>query len=196
MLSILLNISIKENTTYNEILYKLFEISLPFIQKKDLVKIFEHLIKAYNNNKLNFSKEIIQCLIDSFQNICFSPKEYGKGIILSGYEVKQPNIYNLMNIDNITFYNYVNESMIYVKQEIIFYDSLESNKLILFRIDKTGDNKKNQFIEISIINGILSANENIVETNEQNDKNDLQINAKNFININELNTFIFKFDNT
>ena len=196
LLSILLNISIKENTTYNEILYKLFEISLPFIQKKDLVKIFEHLIKAYNNNKLNFSKEIIQCLIDSFQNICFSPKEYGKGIILSGYEVKQPNIYNLMNIDNITFYNYVNESMIYVKQEIIFYDSLESNKLILFRIDKTGDNKKNQFIEISIINGILSANENIVETNEQNDKNDLQINAKNFININELNTFIFKFDNT
>ena len=197
LLSTLLNISIKEDNVYNNILYKLLGICLPFIQKKDLVIIFEHLIKSFNNNKLNFTKEIIQCLINSFQAICFSPKEYGKGIILSGYEVKQPNIYNLMNIKNVNFYNYINESIIYIKQEIYFYDSIESNKLILFRIDKiTDNNKNNQFFEISIIQGNLTANENITEANEQNDKNDLQINAKNFININELNTFVFKFDNT
>ena len=190
-LFLLLNISSKDDK-YNDLILKLFQLCFPFIQKKDLILIFHHLIKSYNNNKLNLTKEIIQCLIDSFQTICFSPKEYGKGIVVSGYEIKQPNIYNLINIKNIIFHNYVNESIIYVKQEIIFSDECENNKIILFRIDKNLDNDKNQFIEISIINGYLTANENVVE---QNEKNDMQINAKSFININELNTFVFKFDN-
>ena len=189
----LLNISLKDNK-YNEILSKFFRLCFPFIEKRDLILLFEHLIKSFNNNQLNFTKEIIQCLIESFQTISFSPKEYGKGVILSRYEIKQPNVYNLMHIKNIIFPSNINESIIYIKQEIIFCDPIDSNKLVLFRIDKNIDNKKNQFIEISIINGILTANENVSDSNEQSEKNDYQINAKNFININELNTFIYKFD--
>ena len=194
LLFYLLNISNKD-IEYNEILYKIFQICLPFVEKKDLIILFEHLIKSFNNNKLNFTKEIIQCLIESFQKICFSPKEYGKGIILSRYESKQPNVYNLMNIKNIVFPSFTNDSILYIKQEIIFCDPLDSNNLILFRIDKNTEGKKKQFFEISIINGNLTANEDVMELNEQNEKNDLQINAKNFININELNTFVYKFDN-
>ena len=191
----LLNIS-EVNDKYNYILHQIFQLCLPFITKKDLILIFNHLIKSYNNNKLNFTKEIIQCLIDSFQTICFTPKEYSKGIVLSGYETKQSNLYNVINIKNIVFPNYQNDSIIFIKQEIIFCEEFENNRIILFRIDKNIENKKNQFIEISIINGNLTANENVTEINELNEKNDMQINAKNFININELNTFIFKFDNT
>ena len=121
LLYLLLNISQKDSK-YNDILYKIFQLCLPFIQKIDLILIFNFLIKSYNNNKFNFTKEIIQCLIESFQTICFSPKEYGKGIILCGYETKQSNIYNLINIKNVAFNNYINDSIIYVKQEIIFYE--------------------------------------------------------------------------
>ena len=188
----LLKISKKDNK-YNNILHDILELCFPLIQKIDLILIFEYLIKSYNNNNLNFTKEIIECLIDSFQTICFSPKEYGKGIILSGYEVKQPNIYNLINISKIAFNNYISESIIYIKQEIIFCDDLtESNKLILFRIDKNLGTNRNQYIEISLINGNLTASENVGQSNE---KNDLEINAKNFINLNELNSFVFKFNN-
>ena len=194
LLFYLLKISTKDKK-YNNILSKIFGLCFPYSQKEDLITIFEHLIKSFNNNKLNLTKETIQCLIDSFQTITFSPKEYGKGIILSGYEVKHPNIYNLINIRNIIFHNNLNESIIYIKQEIIFCDPIDcnTNKLILFRIDKNIGNNNN-YLDISITNGNLTASENV--TDQSNEKiDDLQINAKNLININELNTFIFKFDN-
>ena len=191
----LLNISTKDDK-YNNILLKIFQICLPFAQKKDLILIFNHLIKSYNSNKLNFTKEIIQCLIDSFQTVCFAPKEYSKGIVLSGYDTKQSNVYNAINIKNIVFNNFQNDTIIYIRQEIIFCETFENNRIILFRIDKNIDNKKNQYIEISIINGNLTAKENNSELNEQNEKNDMEINAKNFIRVNELNIFLFKFDNT
>ena len=182
-----------KNSKNNKILYNLFELFLPLARKEDLVSIFEHLIKSYNCNQLNFTNELIKCFIESFQRLCFNPKEYGKGILLSNYEIEQPNIYNIINIKNIKFPSNLNETIIYIKEEILFYDDLTSkNKIILFRMDKFSNNK-NQFIEISIINGNLTASENC--TNEKLDE-DLQINAKNFINMNELNTFIFKFNNT
>ena len=193
----LLEIPISYNK-YNNILYKIFTFCFPLMQKSDLRVVFEYLIKSYNTNKLNFTKDILKCLIDSIQGLSFNPKKYGKGIYLSGYAIKQPNIYNLINLTNITFNNYANESIFFVKEEILFHDQIENNKLILFRMDKkTGNNT--QFLEISIINGNLTASENIdnEERNEEsiNEKNEMQINARNFININELNNFIFKFDN-
>ena len=193
LLFYLLNVSSKDDK-FNNILNKIFELCFPFSEKDDLIIIFEYLIKSFNNNKLHFVKDVIQCLIDSFQTITFSPKEYGKGIILTPYEVKFVNIYNLINIRNIIFHNNIAENVIFVKQEILFCDPIDdTSKLILFRIDKNINNK-NQFIEISIINGNLTASENVTEQiNEKNE--DLQINAKNLININELNTFVYKFDN-
>ena len=193
----LLQIPLSDNNNkYNNILSKIFTFTFPLLRKEDLRIIFEHLIKSYNINKLNFTKEILKCLIDSLQKISYNPKEYGKGIHLSGYYIQQPNIYNLMNLTNIIFNNYSNESIFFIKEEILFYAPIENSKLILFRIDKKTGNK-NQFIEIAIINGNLTASENIEEKNEENtnDKNEMQINAKNFININELNNFLFKFDN-
>ena len=187
----LLQITSEENK-YNNILSKIFSLCFPLFQKDDLRTIFEYLIKAYNINKLNYTKEILKLLIDSLQKISYNPKEFGKGIYLSGYYIEQPNIYNIINLTNFQFNNYSNESIFFIKEEILFYDSIENiKKLILFRIDKKIGNKS-QYIEIAIINGNLTASENIEDKNE---KNEMQINAKNFININDFNLFIFKFDN-
>ena len=177
---------------YNYILSNIFYLCFPLLQKSDLRIIFDYLIKAYNINKLNYTKEILKCLIDSLQKISYNPKEFGKGIYLSGYYIEQPNIYNIINITNIQFNNNITESIFFIKEEILFYDSIENiKKLILFRVDKKIGNKS-EFIEISIINGNLTASEN---KEEKSEKNEMQINAKNFININDFNNFIFKFDN-
>ena len=186
----LLNISVKDNK-YNEILYNILELCLPLIKKIDLIIIFEHLIKSYNNDILNFSKEIIQCLVESFKTVCFSPKEYAKGILLSSYEIKQPNIYNLMNIQNIKFNHFTNDSIIHINQEIIFFEEIELSKLILFRIDLVSGSNKNQFIEISIDNGNLIIEE---KKNELNFKSN-EISLLNSLNINILNSFEYKFNN-
>ena len=188
-------IPMKDNS-YNNILYKIFNLCFPLFQKSDLRALFEYLIKAYNLNKLNFTKEILNCLIDSIQKLSYAPKEFGTGICLSGYDIKQPNIYNIINITNIFFNNCDNENIYFVNEEILFYSPIENTKLILFRLDK-GIGTNSQFIEISIINGNLTAYENIGEKYEDsnNEKNEMQINAKNFININQLNNFVFKFDN-
>ena len=191
----LLDIPMNDNK-YNNILYKIFNLCFPFVQKNDLRGLFEYLIKSYNLNKLNFTKDILNCLIDSIQKLSYAPKEFGTGIYLSGYNIKQPNIYNLINITNISFNNFDKENIFFVKEEILFNSPIENNKLILFRFDK-GIGSNSQFIEISIINGNLNASESIQEKNEEtnNDKNEMQIDAKNFININQLNNFVFKFDN-
>ena len=179
----------------NIILNKILDLCFPLLQKNDLRTIFDYLIQSFNINKLNFTKDILKCLIQSVQKLSYNPKEFGNGIYLTGNYIKQPNIFNLINITNISFNNYVAESIFFVKEEILFSDQIENNKLILFRIDKKTGNK-NEFIEISIINGNLTASENIEEKDDiNNDKNEMQINAINFINMNQLNNFLFKFDN-
>ena len=73
------------------------------------------------------------------------------------------------------------------RQQILFSEAIDSKKFILFRIDKNLNNSKKQFIEISIIDGNLTASES--------QKDAIQINTKNFIIINEINHFVYKFDN-
>ena len=91
LLFYLLNVSSKDDK-FNNILNKIFELCFPFSEKEELIIIFDYLIKSFNNNKLHFVKDVIQCLIDSFQTITFSLKEYGKDIVLTPYEVKFVNL--------------------------------------------------------------------------------------------------------
>jgi len=50
------------------------------MEKKDLRTILEYLIKSYNLNKLNFTKDILNCLTNNIEKLSFTPKEFGKGI--------------------------------------------------------------------------------------------------------------------
>ena len=116
----LLEISFTENK-YNSLLYKIFSFCFPLMQKSDLRIVFEYLIKAFNINKLNFTKDVIKCLINTMQKISYNNKKFSLRINLSGYYLKQPNVYNLINLTNISFNNNTNESVFYVKEEIIFF---------------------------------------------------------------------------
>ena len=199
ILQILLNIS-SNSIKYNYIILKILNCCFKFLRKEELKYVLEHLIKMFNINNHSFTKEIIMSLNNSINAVTSSDYDYSKGIILSNYNIKQPNTYNIININNINLSSY-NDSNIMIKEEVFFY-SLDNNenKLVLLKIENEffGGNKNKQFLEISIQNCNLSVNEN--SSNDDNDsdnkENSITLNAKDFINVGDINIFNYKFNRT
>ena len=196
-LEILLEIP-SNSIKYNYAILKILNFCFKFLKKEELKLVFEYLIKMFNNNNHSFTKDIIKSLNNTITKVTTSDFEYSKGIILSNYIIKQPNTYNIININNI---NLVcsNDSNILIKQEVYFYNVINiDTKLILLKLENEffGGNKNKQFLEISLFNYNLSVNENNSNpgNNPNNKDANIVLNAKDFINLDDINIFNYTFN--
>ena len=196
-------LDITSNTIkYNYIILKILNCCFKFLTKEELKLVFEHLIKMFNNNNHSFTKDIIKCLNNSINKLTSTDYDYSKGIILSNYAIKQPNTYNIININNINLTS-SNDSKIIIKQEVYFYTTINSNnKLVLLKLENEffGGNKNKQSLEISIFNYNLSVKEiestnsnNYITKNNNNKDGDIVLNVKDFINLDDVNIFHYTF---
>ena len=145
----------------------------------------------FNINNHSFTKEILQSLNKTLNSITGSDFDYSKGIILTNYLVKQPNIYNLININNINF-SPDNTKTIIIKQELYFYTKINNNtKLVLLKLENEffGENKNKQYLEIDLFNYDIS----VKEDNSENDNN-FVLNTKDFIVLDDINIFTYIFN--
>ena len=190
LLLFLLNIS-STSTKYNYIILKILNICFKFLTKEELKQVFEFLIQMFNSNNHSFTKDIIKTLHNTLNKITGSDYDFKKGIVLTSNEVKQPNIYNLVNINNINFSS-KNNSIIIIKQELYFYTEINNNsKLVLLKLENElfGENKNKQYLEISLINHDLS----VIENDSQKDNN-FVLNTKEFIVLTDINVFKYIFN--
>ena len=190
ILTILLTIS-SNSTKYNYIILKILNNCFKFLTKNELKQVLEHLIKMFNINNHSITKDIITSLHNTLNTIIGSDYEFAKGIILTNYLVKQPNIYNIININDINF-SCSNGSTIIIKQELYFYTSNNNNmKLVLLKLENEffGENKNKQYLEISLFNYDLS----VVENDTQKDNN-FVLNTKDFVILDDINIFTYIFN--
>jgi hypothetical protein len=77
------------------------------LQKEDVRYIFEQLIKLLNNADINNNKELVRqilyCISNTLRVLSIASNEYCKGIILTRYKIRQPNVYNICEINNLNF---------------------------------------------------------------------------------------------
>ena len=182
---------ISNSQKYNYIILMILNIGFKFLTKEELKQVFEHLIRMFNINNHSFTKEILSSLDNTLNTITGADYDFTKGIILTNYAVKQPNIYNLININNINF-SCDNNSIITIKQELYFYTSINNNeKLVLLKFENEffGENKNKQYLEISLYNYDLS----VIEDQSQKDNN-FVLNTKDFIILDDINIFNYVFN--
>ena len=221
LLKILFNI-LKEIPSFSEIIFQIFKLSFKYLEKEDICFVLEQIIKLSNNieskDNKDFIKEILHYITNSLRILSISNNDYFKGVILSRYKIKQPNLYNMLEIHNIKIYDDNNDNLksnsnILVKQEIYFYQSLKTKKLLLLRVEKEKQNNehknsfredinvKNYYLEISLRNSEILISENDEHKYDDlsnynsifidNDKE--KLNVQNYLNINQNNTIIYIF---
>ena len=197
ILKILLNIT-SNSLKYNCIILKILTCCFKFLSKEELKIILDYLIKMFNNNNHSFTKDIIKMLNNTISIVTSSDYDYSKGVILSNYCIKQPNAYNIININNLNLSSN-SDSNIVIKQEVYFYNSINTdNKLVLLKLENEffGGNKSKQFLEISLFNYNLSVNENDSKSDNNSEKKEdnIVLNAKDFISLNDINIFNYTFN--
>ena len=222
LLKILFNILKEAPSSYVQI-FQIFSLSFKYLSKEDICFIFEQLIKlsnndSSNNNNKEFIKEILHYITNSLRILSKPSNHYFKGIILSKYKIRQPNIYNMLKINNLNFYEEnnlekKNNSIILIKQEIYFYKSLKTKKLLLLRLEKQKENledkkclnekqTKNLYLEISFRNLEIIVNENDDQVKYDDlsnynsifiDKDNKKSDKENYLNINTNNEIIYIF---
>ena len=207
---------LKENSNYNEIILKLFKESFLYLEEKDFYYCFVQILNILNDSKdnkikKNLIKELIQLFIKDLQIINDSNNEFFKGIILSNNKIEQMNIYNLIEIKKLYLKNEKEElNNLYIKQEIYFYNSLKTKKLLLLRISnndiyETNINKKikNEYIEISYRNEEINISENSEKMKYEDLSNynsifiddNLEKKQENYLKLNEKNIIKYLFKN-
>ena len=213
---------IKEIPSMNDNIFEIYNLCFKYLQKEDVCYIFEQLIKLLNNAGISNNKELVRqilhCITNTLRILLIASNEYCKGIILTRYKIRQPNIYNICEINNLNFseeeflVNYNNN--ILIKQEIYFYKSLKAKKLLLLRLEKNiMQNKerisfkeklnKNDYIEISFKNNqiLVSENDEKIEFDDLSNYNSIFIENDNdkkpdfesHLKVNENNTIIYIF---
>ena len=213
LLKILFNI-LKEMPIFEDIIFEIFKLCFKYLQKEDICYVFEQLIKlsnnvSLNNNNKNFIKDILHYLTNTIRLLSIPSNDYFKGIILSKYKIKQPNIYNMLEINNLNFYDentidIKNNNNIIVKQEIYFYKSLKSKKLLLLRFEKQNNSnkEKNKYLEISFRNMeiVVSENDEQIKYDDLSNYNSIFIDndkqksdVENYLKVNKNNIIIYIF---
>ena len=221
LLKILFNI-LKEVPNFHIQIFQIFLLCFKYLSKENICLVFENLIKLLNNdspsnNNKSFIKEILLYITNSIRILSITSNDYFKGIILSKYKIRQPNTYNMLEINNLNFYeendlDKKNKSIILVKQEIYFYKSLKTKKLLLLRLEKQKENSeseksskekiKNLYLEISFRNLEIIINENDDQIKYDdlsnynsifidNDKKNTEV--ENYLHVNKNNEIIYIF---
>ena len=202
---------LEKNSIHNDIILKLLKESFKYLDKKDFCFIFGKIISLMNNIKENkeykiLIKDLLQNIINDLHILNNVNNGYSKGIILSEYKIEQTNIYNIMEIKDIKFSEKnINDDInnLIIKQEIFFYKSLKTKKLLLLRIS----NKENkEYIEICLRNEgiIINENEGKIKYEDLSNYNSIFIddnynsksNEELSLKLNEINniSYIFKND--
>ena len=210
----------------HEIIFEICTLSFKFLQKDNIRLLFEQIIKLSNNDQLisnnnynsrDFIKQILHNFTKSLNMLSMSRNHYCKGIILSKYTIKQPNIYNLLEINNLDFSDEkleMNRNILF-KQEIYFYKSLKIKKLLLLRLENKKKEelfqpklsfkekmKMQDYLEISFKNSEISVCENDEQTKYDdlsnynsifNDNGKNKADVKNYLQINKKNEIIYIF---
>jgi len=213
---------VKEMPSTHDVILKIYNLCFKFLQKEDICFVFEQLIKLLNNAGANNNKDLVKkilfCITNSLRILLITSNGYSKGIILTRYKIRQPNIYNLCEINNLNFcdedFSYIKNNNILIKQEIYFYKSLKTRKLILLRFEKknmqSNDSlsykekiNKNDYIEISFKNYQIKVSENAeqIELDDLSNYNSIFIDNDNdkkseyesHFKVNENNTIIYIF---
>jgi hypothetical protein len=159
-----------------------------YLRKEDICFVFEQLIKFSNSSESDDNNyenkdliyEILHYVTNSLRILSITSNDYCKGIILSKYIIRQPNLYNILEINNLIFYDENSFDIkkncnILIKQELYFYKSLNMKKLLLLRLEKQNNNNSmeknsnNQYLEISFLNSEIC----VSESDEQIKYNDL-----------------------
>ena len=212
---------VKEMPSTQDVIFKIFNLCFKFLQKEDVTFVFEQLIKLLNNagsnNNKDLVKQILFCITNTLRILSIASNGYSKGIILTRYKIRQPNVYNICEINNLNFCgeDFLNiNNNILIKQEIYFYKSLKTRKLLLLRLEKEiiQSNErlsfkekinKNDYIEISFKNYQIKVSENDeqIELDDLSNYNSIFIDNDNdkkseyesYFKINENNTIIYIF---
>jgi hypothetical protein len=86
----------------HDIIFEIIILSFKFLQKEDICILFEQLIKLSNNDQItinnnysntDFINKILSYFIKTLNALSISSNIYSKGILLSKYRIKQPNMY-------------------------------------------------------------------------------------------------------
>ena len=193
LLKILLKI-FQEKPEYNEIISKILTESFKYLDKSDFYYIFCKINKLLNkieenNQNKNIVKQLFQSIINALKFLTSKNNNFSKGIILSKYEIRQPNIFNLLKIKNLKLGDDLDS--IIIKQEIFFFKSLKVKKLILLRISNNKNdnesfiiNNNNEYIEISLRGEeiIVSENNERMKYEDLSNYNSIFLNNNDFEN--------------
>ena len=212
---------VNENPKYNQIILKLLNESFKYFEKKDFFHFFGQIISLLNNSKdneinKNIVKELLQSFIKTLQNLNNANDCICKGIVLSENKIEQMNVYNLITIKNLKLISERNNKEIdnlYIKQEIYFYNSMKTKKLLLLRISNcyngelNADEKiRNEYIEIFFRDEeikIIESSEKLKYVDLSNfnsifidDDSNLKNKQENYLKLNEKNiiSYLFKLD--
>ena len=208
---------LEKNSTHNDIILKILKESFKYLDKNNFSFIFGKIISLLNNAKENkeneiLIKDLLKNIIDDLQLLNNVNSSYCKGILLSDNKVEQTNIYNLMKIKELKFCpKNANGDLnnLIVKQEIYFYKSLKTKKLLLLRISnlniENNEKKENGYIEICLRNEEIIINENEGKMKYEDlsnynsifidDNYNLKSNQELYLKLNEINTISYIFKN-
>ena len=196
---------LEKNPIHKIIIIKILKESFKYLDRKDFCFIFGKIISLLNNAKEKkeykiLIKDLLQNIINALHILNNVNNAYCKGIILSEYKIEQSNIYNVMQIKEIKLNDEINNLII--KQEILFYKSLKTKKLLLLRIS----NKENkEYIEICLRNEEIIINENEGKLKYEDlsnfnsifidDNYDTKSNEELYLKLNEINNISYIFKN-
>ena len=212
---------VKEMPSTQDVIFKIYNLCFKFLQKEDVSFVFEQLIKLLNNAGANNNKDLVKQILFSITNslriLSITSNGYSKGIVLTRYKIRQPNVYNICEINNLNFSGedfYKINNNILIKQEIYFYKSLKTRKLLLLRFEKKNMQNnnnlgfkekinKNDYIEISFKNYQIKVSENdeqlgLDDLSNYNsifidNDNDKKLEYGSQFKVNENNTIIYIF---
>ena len=215
---------LKDFPSCHDIIFQICKLCFKYLRKEDICFVFEQLIKISNSSGLDDNNyenkdliyEILHYVTNSLRILSITSNDYCKGIILSKYIIRQPNLYNILEINNLIFYDensfdIKNNCNILIKQELYFYKSLNMKKLLLLRLEKQNNNNSieknnnNQYLEISFLNSeiCISESDEQIKYNDlsnynsifiDNDKNISTIEKYLKLNRNNIIIYIFKED--
>ncbi len=174
-----------------ETVFNLFGIIAIYFDNNDLEQLFIFILILINNKTFNEKDkfEYISTILEIVEQSINKSKKNKRKIILTNFNLKQPNLFNLLYSSNLNFVGNNNEQLIYyysnnekvqnqnlsILINLKFHGFDEENKFNLFNLEKNVKEKNINILNISIINKKIVAkdfhnnNNNILSGNKIED---------------------------